>query len=169
MKFLVLGLPRSRTGWLSVFLSTSDVLCFHEGLDGCFTMQQYKQKVSGKADSNTALIFFDIRKHFPDTKVIVINSSLEKAISFGKEEYGEDVTDALTSAQEKIRKLDALHIDFDDINERLQEIWEYVHDTPYDELRANELIKLDIQMRDIHSMDVDALTQLITDEITSQA
>jgi hypothetical protein len=165
MKFLVLGLPRSRTGWLSVFLSTDSTLCLHEGIEGCSSMEEYKSKTLEKADSNTGLMLFDIRRHFPDTKIIIIDGTVEDSVKYGLDTYGLDVTSAMIEGKKRLDALDGLHIKFEDINERLQDMWEYVYDTPYDKTRSDELVKLDIQMRDVHSMDIDAMNALITSEM----
>jgi len=56
-KFFITGLPRSRTAWFSAFMTASGYPCLHEGLNGCKSIAEYKQKIKHKSDSNTGFIF----------------------------------------------------------------------------------------------------------------
>ena len=84
MDFLVLGLPRSRTAWLANFLTHDGLFCYHEAINGCSSMKEYKEKVEGKGDSNTALALFDFEKHFPETKIIVIDTNICPYLTFNR-------------------------------------------------------------------------------------
>lgn len=156
MTFFVTGLPRSRTAWLANFLTYDDQFCYHEGLNGCSSIDEYKDKVKDKGDSNTGLMMFDFKDHFPDSKVIVIDSSVDKSIEFSKSVFGVDLTDIMVKGKTRLDSINGLHININDINDRLKEIWEYVSDKPFDKERADMLIKLNIQVNDPLSMDGEA-------------
>ncbi len=48
--FLIAGLPRSRTAWLSVFFD-----CAHEGMAGCATVAEMLDRVGNNSDSSLCL------------------------------------------------------------------------------------------------------------------
>ena len=88
MSFFILGLPRSRTAWLANFMTYDGYCCYHEGTNGCYTIEQYKAKLGGRiGDANTGLIMFNFRKHFPKDKVVIIDSSIDAAVEYGYKKY----------------------------------------------------------------------------------
>ncbi|MEE9119186.1 MAG: hypothetical protein V3U02_11435 [Calditrichia bacterium] len=161
MSFLVLGLPRSRTAWLANFLTYDGQFCYHEGVNGCNSIEEYKEKIKGKGDSNTGLMFFDFEKYFPDTKIIIIDSSIEDSVEFGKEVFNLDVSNEMLQGKNRLDNIKGLHIKLEDINENLKEIWEYVSNKPFDQDRADMLVKLDIKTLNPHDIDLNALNNFI--------
>jgi hypothetical protein len=159
MSFLVLGLPRSRTAWLANFLTYGDLFCYHEGIDGCTSLEEYKEKIEGKGDSNTGLMLFDFEEHFPNAKIIIIDSDVDKAIEFGRDVFNVNIEFEMAIAKNRLDKMEGLHIKLEDINSRLGEIWEYVSDEPFDQERADMLVKLDVQMRNPLDIDFDSINQ----------
>lgn len=157
MKFLVLGLPRSRTAWLANFLTYDGQFCFHEGTDGCNSIEEYKQKVKDKGDSNTGLIFYEFKEHFPDVKIIIIDSDVESSIEFGKEVFNADVSNELIIAKKMLDETEGLHIALEDINDHLREIWEYVSDKEFDKDRADMLVKMNVQVSDPLDIDYESI------------
>jgi len=156
--FFIIGLPRSRTAWLSNFLTFDGEFCYHEGLNGCSSISDYKAKLgSFRGDSNTGLMLFNFEKHFPGAKVVVIDSEIDKASEFSKETYGEDITKQLKLMKERLDGIKGLHINVNDINDKLKEIWEYVSDKAFNKERADMLVKLNIQVNDPHDMDIEAI------------
>ncbi|MDX1811031.1 MAG: hypothetical protein R3240_03730, partial [Gammaproteobacteria bacterium] len=135
--FLILGLPRSRTAWLANFLTYDGLFCFHEATNGCSSIQEYKEKVAGKGDANTGLGFFDIDKLFPDAKKIIVDSDVSRSIEFSKAAFNLNVVHEMRVLKNNLDKIDGLHIPLDEINDHLQEIWEYITDIPYDKERAD--------------------------------
>jgi len=142
--FFVSGLPRSRTAWLSVFLD-----CHHEGMVGCDSLQEYKDKIKGSGDCLTTLSLIDVKLEFPDSKVIVIDSDVSKAAAFASKHYGIDISYHLAKHKEILDNIDCLHVNFNDIDKNLRKIWTYVRDEPYNDLRASRLKKLNIQIKNI--------------------
>ena len=160
MTFFVLGLPRSRTAWLANFLTYDDLFCYHEGINGCHSMDEYKQKIENCGDSCTGLSFIDFEPYFPDAKKVIIDTSIDKAVKFGLDAYGVDMTDILKQAKNKLDNINGLHIGLNDINDRLRDIWEYITDKPFNEKRAQLLTKLNIQVNDVFDIDVESMLNL---------
>jgi len=159
--FLVLGLPRSRTAWLSNFLTYGDVTCTHEGLNGCNTLQEYKEKFTNRSgDSNTGLALFDFEEQFLDFKTIIIDNTIDASVKFAKEHYGADVAYTMNTLKDRLSSLDGLHVQYNDINNQLQEIWDYVSNDQFNEKRATSLINFDIQIMKPYHMDHQAMFEL---------
>jgi len=160
--FLVLGLPRSRTAWLANFLTYSDIICTHEGLNGCNNINEYLDKFKPKSgDSNTGLMMFDFERYFRDFKIIIIDNTVDSAVEFSKRYYHHDSTELMTIAQRRLSKTEGLHVPFKSINDNLEKIWDYVSGEQFDERRAKFLINLDVQIRDPYFMNEDSAKQLI--------
>ncbi len=165
MNFLILGLPRSRTAWLANFCTHDGLFCHHEALNGCHTMREYANKFKDEVgDSNTGLIFFDFKKYLPNAKIIVIDKNIERSVDFAEKEFDFDSFSAFTHAKKMLDELDGLHVKFEEIDERLEEIWKYVTDKPFDQKRADMLLKMRIQVKDVHDIDDDAFQELIENE-----
>jgi len=107
-KFFITGLPRSRTAWFSAFMTASGFPCLHEGPNDCRTLKEYKNKVSNISDSNTGLCFLNLTDERP---LLIIH---RKGYHIG---MFDDV---------ELRKLDGLHVNFDEIDERIEEIFTYL-------------------------------------------
>lgn len=75
--FFITGLPRSRTAWMSAFLSNGDVVCRHEALKYCKSkadfsrLMRHPKKRVGTADS--VLMWSDFRARFPNAPFIIID------------------------------------------------------------------------------------------------
>lgn len=159
--FLILGLPRSRTAWLANFMTSQDIFCSHEGLNGCVTLQQYKDKFTlNSGDSNTGLALFDFEDQFKDFKKVIIDNTIDASVKFALTHYGVDTTETMTVLSERLSSLDGLHVAFNDINDRLEEIWDYITPKQFDNSRAEMLINFDIQIRDLTVMDRQAIIEL---------
>jgi len=156
--FFVIGLPRSRTAWLANFLTYEDSFCFHEGINGCSTIEEYRDKLGNyKGDSNTGLMLFNFRKYFPKTKVVVIDSTIEESVKFAMDVYDEDIEESMTKAKKRLDSIDGLHINIKDINKNLRKIWEYVSEKPFNKDRADMLVKLNIQVNDPFDIDIESI------------
>ena len=173
--FLILGLPRSRTAWLANFMSTQGLSCSHEGLNGCISLQEYRNRFSeNSGDSNTGLALFDFEPLFEDFKIVIIDSNIETAVNFSKKHFSHDSTDFMTELKIRLLDIDGLHIPFSKINDRLEDIWNYLTPKQFDDRRAKMLIGFDVQVRNVHDFDSVAHEALlesdgITNKITSQA
>jgi len=161
--FLVLGLPRSRTAWLANFLTYSDITCSHEGINGCRTLTEYKKQFKDNSgDSNTGLAYFDFESLFEDFKTIIIDSSVRKSIEFSKATYGINNHDKIIKLKKRLDSLKGLHVRLDEIDGRLEEIWDYVSRYQFNERRAVQLSSFNIQVCNPFLIDVDATQELFT-------
>lgn len=161
MNFFVLGLCRSRTAWLANFLTYNGNYCHHEGLNGCHTVNSYIDKLQIDGDSGTGLMLIDIEKHFPDSPKVIIERDIEDIIPWAHENYGDAGVKVLYDQKEKLDKINGLRIPFDDIDHRLEEIWVHLVGNGFDRQRADLLTKLNVQVNDIHDVDVDAARNLL--------
>lgn len=160
--FFVVGLPRSRTAWLANFLTYDGYFCYHEGVDGCSTIQEYKNKLGNdKGDSCTALMMLNLQKEFPEAPVLIIESDVKRAINFTKETYGKDLSKELKQLKEQMTFMKGLRIPVESINDSLEEIWSYLIGTPYDKERGDLLKQLNIQTNNYFNYDLKSVERLL--------
>ncbi len=129
MSYFIAGLPRSRTAWLSVFMSQSGYYCYHDGFNGCKSMKEYRDKIKGCGDSSTGLTIIDLNKEFPDSKVVVIEKNrdeIEKCIEWCSRTYGVDAREQILEMNKKLSKIKGLRIQQSDIDKRLRDIWAHL-------------------------------------------
>lgn len=134
--------------------------CIHDGINECYDMNEYKEKVEGKGDANTALALFKFETHFPDAKIVVIDNDIDKSVSFGRKQ-GHDIEKIMEIEKERLDGIEGLHIPFDDIDDRLEDIWTYLTDKPFDHERAEMLKDFNIQVKSVEKMDFDAMEHFI--------
>ena len=119
MRFAITGLPRSRTAWFSAYFTSCGFLCAHEGMNGCASIAEYQNKMKafeGNSDSGIPLYPFE-------GKMVIIERDKEE-VKKSLSRFFDDVH-SVDLLQERLDKLDGLRVNFEDINERLQEIHEY--------------------------------------------
>jgi len=164
--FIIMGLPRSRTAWLSNFLSYDGLFCYHEGLNGCKTLKDYFLKLGKNiGDANTGLYQFNFEKYlFSNTKIIVIDNDVEPAIEYARQTYGTDITTDIIKWKKRLDNIKGLHIPFHDIDINLETIWTYVTDIPFDGERAEVLKGLNIQVKEPYEIDIESYEQLVESE-----
>jgi len=165
VSFFVLGLPRSRTAWLANFLTYGDLFCHHEASNGCKSMAEYKDKIQDDGDSNTAIALFNIEEEFPDAKFIIIDSPPEKAIEYSLKTYGIENKESILEMKAILDNIDGLHIPVNDIDNRLEDIWNYVSSDHFNEKRAKLLSSLNIQILDPHTLDLPSLIEFTHDSL----
>lgn len=135
-------------------MSTQGVSCSHEGLNGCTSLQEYRNKFTeNSGDSNTGLALFDFEPLFEDFKIVIIDSEIDTSVNFSKRYYNNDSTKVMTELKARLLNIDGLHIPFDEINNRLEDIWNYLTPKQFDDRRAKMLIGFDIQVRNIYDFD----------------
>jgi hypothetical protein len=89
--FFITGLPRSRTAWMSVFMSTGNSICYHESSSRLNSIEELKgiyqssiYKFVGISDSGLGFFMDWILEHIEPRTVIIdrpiseVNQSLEK-------------------------------------------------------------------------------------------
>lgn len=117
-KFFIVALPRSRTYWLSVFLD-----CVHEGL---YYYPNYADflKSGNRGDSTTThLLIKDFLKN--EEKKVIIHRDIDEVRRSLYGLFGNINLDYLSEAQEELAKEDGLHIGYNQIDDRIEEIWHY--------------------------------------------
>ena len=165
MSFFILGLPRSRTAWLANFMNYGGYHCYHEGLNGCYTMDEYKALLDDNriGDANTGLFMLDFRKHFPTSRVVVIDSSIDAALTYIKDINYQSY---LTTMKTKLDGIhDAMHVDINDIDNKLEEIWNYLTDgVAFNKERAEILKGFNITVNEPYKVDLEAARSLFNEQ-----
>ena len=139
-QFFITGLPRSRTAWFSAYLNAHPyVKCWHDGLNGCHDPEAFVQKMKmwgtfsdhriGNADSGLPLC--NIHQMFPDAPLVIIHRGKVDCIYSLMNEMGIDnpppaMLDMFHACDERMRELLGLRVGFDEIDERMPEIMEYI-------------------------------------------
>lgn len=77
--FFILSLPRTRTAWLANFLTHDGVFAYHEGLLGCATVEDARNKllnapgeINGMVDGSAALILPQLLDVIPDANIVCL-------------------------------------------------------------------------------------------------
>ena len=163
MNFFITGIPRSRTAWLAAFLS-QDRLCFHEGFNGCYSLDAYKKKLGeNNGDSNTGLVYIDVNKEFPGCPVLCIHGDIERSAKYMYDTFGIYDMDFVKELEMRVSDIKGMHINLNEVNDKLPEIWEYLIGNGYNEQRAEIFKKLNIQILDPHDFDKDAIVSLVSE------
>jgi len=163
MNFFVCGLPRSRTAWFSTFLTYKDKFCYHEGIDGCETIEDYKAKLgTDKGDSDTCLMLLDMNTLFPDAPKVIIERDVQECIESASKMLSVYINpEYFYFGRDRLDKIDGLRISYDDINDRLEEIWNYlIPDIEFDSKRAKRLCNDNVQDNRF-DYDFDSINNLI--------
>ncbi len=163
MSFLIIGLPRHRTAWLANFFTCDGLFCYHEGMDGCKSVDDYRAKLGHNGDSTTgALLLPDVNQFFPERKIIIIEptkDSYQRCVDFCHQNFG--VSDQVKEAYEKLMGIDGMKVKFDEIDSRLGEMWKHVTDKPFSADRANLLSSMQIQTKSVDNYDIESLALLL--------
>lgn len=83
--FIIYALPRSRTAWLSAFLSYGDYICLHEqaiftrSIDGIKDL--FSRPCVGTVETAAAQAWKIIHHHVPNLKVVVIRRPVDQVIN----------------------------------------------------------------------------------------
>lgn len=162
--FFVVGLPRSRTAWMANFLTYDDHYCYHEAIDGCKNMDEYKEKLGNFiGDSSTALMLMDIEKNFPDAKIVKIVGNLEQSIESSKKIYPNVDEDWMLFLDDQLHDIKAgilgncLTVDIRRLDFLMPYIWTFLFGTAVDQERLETLLKLRITTKDPMAFDEEAL------------
>lgn len=154
MSFIVAGLPRSRTAWLSVFMDA-----VHEPLFYCDHVSDYWDIAGnrGAADPSFALVWDRVMKERPEVPVVWIQRDgadhVKSAARFG---IGAPLLEYMQGRMDEMMLGDynMLHIQYSDINDRLEDIHNHCKpDVEFDEDRAEQLTQLIVE-QDTFNMQV---------------
>ena len=151
MNFFITGLPRSRTAWFASFMSSGDVFCYHEALNRCKTKDEFYQKMKLPyrliGNSDCGLAYTDFLKKFNSPTVIihrdkyeVLEDLIEKGITQDR-----SVINLLSDLEYRLLGLNGLHVQFNEIDLRLTEIYHYLTGELPDENRVRLYTNMNIQ------------------------
>lgn len=153
--FFIVALPRSRTAWLANFFTSGDVFCYHEALNGCHSADDFKEKMSlsrthvGNADCG--LPFVPFQKWYPEANTVIIERPVSDVLtSLCKLFPGTDVSAVVYAAKERMDTLQGLRVPFDEIDERLEEIWDYCVGDGFDQHRSEMLKQMRIETKNLY-------------------
>jgi hypothetical protein len=138
--FFVTGLPRSRTAWFSEYLPN----CLHEGMVGCYTHEDYLGKLVN-GDSSSLLVFFPLRRYFPDSPLVIVERDVDDIIESLKniKIFNNASIPILKTMQKRLAGMDGLRVAFNNLD--FEEIWDYLIGEGFDENRAKEFNMKNIQ------------------------
>lgn len=83
-KFLILALPRSRTAWLSKFLSYGDHKVGHDIATDCSSISEFLDKfdqLSGTVETGAVIAWRTLRTLLPEVQIIVIKRPVEAILA----------------------------------------------------------------------------------------
>ncbi len=84
MSYVIFALPRSRTSWLSKFLTYGEWSCGHEELRHFRTMDDarawFTQECTGTAETSAAPWWRTLRSIAPDTKILVVRRPVSEVL-----------------------------------------------------------------------------------------
>ena len=149
MNFFIFATPRSRSAWLSVFLTGKDSFCYHEltvedGWKNTPTLRD--EKVVGAVDTLASLYPDTVYAAFPKASFFTLERDRNE-INASIKKLGFD----LDARQIVLPKHNRIY--FDKLNDvgYLAEIWSMIIGEGFDAERAKMLIDMNVQ-RDINSL-----------------
>lgn len=176
--FFICSLPRSRTAWLSVFLTHGDSFCFHEPAVELSDFSQFRplfestgRQVVGTSDCGNAWIVDGLAREFPESRFVVVRRPLEAVrqsmLEMGLPDNGTLEKSAIM-LDYTVRTYSHISIDADDLGdpEAVKMLCEYVG-APFDIARFNLLAALNVQVNPEHlasrmtAANVSAMSQLM--------
>ena len=166
MNYFVAALPRSRTAWLSVFLSQSGIHCLHDGMNGCASIEEYMVKLGDFGDSSTGIAMFDIEVLYPNCPIVIIEKNekeLRDCIEWCDLIYGGNNEAEIIRQQKLIDKMPGMRIKQSEINVNLEAIFTYLTGCEWKPIYA-DIKKLNIQS-DPYAIDIDAAERLMLEAI----
>ena len=155
--FLVTGLPRSRTAWLSVFMSGAGSICYHEPIGGIREVSDIEEiyksdyyKFVGIADSGLGFFLDWILKNIQPRTLIVERDPSEVIESLAKlglprTNFTELLNDRLQTFKEHPL---VMWVPYEALNMKrvMQKIyWHLMPGQPFDEARYELLAKMRIE------------------------
>ncbi len=152
MRFLIVGLPRSRTAWFSAYFSACGYLCIHETIKYCDSLEDYKNLINlyGCDSSSAGMLCPEIFD-----RIVIIErdiSEVFESLLYQSDQYDKKkLLNVLITLKEKMDLMIGLRIPYNDINNRLQEIHEYCVPTPFNHLISQQYKNMKIELLNIHS------------------
>jgi hypothetical protein len=154
LPFLIVGLPRSRTAWLSAFLTDGDVFCHHELSSYCKSPGEFverllspKYAVNGDSDPGIPIAYPALVTALPPHRIVFIERPEQSAKAALKsmmaKEAGLDLNDSrwflINDAYQRMRAScpDSMSFRFEDLDreENMEILSEYLTERPFNRER----------------------------------
>lgn len=150
MSFLVTGLPRSGSTWMSVFLTEGINKCRHEAIATTPSFKDYiemHKKGIGNSDCSAILIFNEIIQRLPDLKVILLDRGIkevEKSLRNANLDVGPvlyEMNKMIPVVKRHIMDVDGIVVRYPDFTnvKMARQIWDYVAKGRFNEMRHFKL------------------------------
>lgn len=154
MKFIITGLPRSRTAWIANYLTYGNMFCVHEATrNGIEGLEKYENvaDVVGMADTGAVLIQDKLIEKYPDAKWTVIDRPCDQVLQSGKK-LGYIPDNQLFDVDAKLGELKAkvqpLVIKYEELDGSIQGLAQFVNpDWTQPKERHEMLTGLNVQIR----------------------
>jgi len=157
-RFVITGMPRTGTAWLSVFLTYRDTVCRHdlfsaEGVSaGARRLEEDVFGAYGVADCGAVVCLERVRARWPDAQWVVLTRDAEECRDSVRRAFGfdHDLTEhaRLVGAAVSALGASALVVPFEQVFDRADEIAAHcdIRWRP-DGARTEELRRMNIQVR----------------------
>jgi hypothetical protein len=161
----ITGLPRSRTNWFAQYFDgLPDITAHHEVLNGLKSKQEFYDAMEAPGyviNSDSGLFVTNYLEQWPDAPCVVIHRGISDVFNslrrlFATHGFPMPNFQFLVEQREAINKIDGLHVQYSDINDRLPEIHEYLG-IPYDAEYAEKAKDMNMQQTDF-SVDFESYT-----------
>lgn len=152
--FMVFGLPRSRTGWISTMLSLGDTWCHHEMETRCDSFEGFRKSVFGYGNSSTAAwrLLPHLRESFPKLRYLWVGRKLSRiahsCASAGHPEFDLLAADRAWCEARNLGAMDQKVIDVEELTiDGCQDIWEHlIPDDAFPKLKVENLLRMNVQL-----------------------
>jgi hypothetical protein len=161
--FFITGYPRSRTAWASVWLTTDRSVCLHDGIAGCESFHDFRQKMDvrqpfvGDSDSGLPFIYRQCLELWPNAKWVVLDRSKNECLkSFRRAFPGvpkESLKTQLDTLETMIGRMcmevKAMIVGYDQLDDAdcAEAVWGHcLPDVPFDVERWRALCRLNISL-----------------------
>jgi hypothetical protein len=118
-------------------------------------MEDYFNKLSLSGyqyigDSSTAIPVMNIHAMYPDSPVVIIRRNKhDVAESLGRMFGDHDYLPFLEKIEGRLDQINGLEIAFEDIDDRLEEIWKHCINLPYDPIRTKILTNMKVEIMNL--------------------
>lgn len=161
-KFLITGLPRSRTAWLAALFSTDNVMCWHEPINKLGTLAAVQSMMDnlkgyshiGISDSSIGVDAHFYMDYFFDCPIVVIQrpkqeviESLIRFLGITRKESNKIADTIHEGLKYMVHVRDVMEVDFGELDNTkvVGGIWDYcTRGLPFDTLRCEQFQNLRI-------------------------
>lgn len=164
--FIILGLPRSRTAWLSRFLTYGDFVCGHEELRRARSLDDvrawFSQPCIGSAETMAAPWWRMINEFAPSARIVVVRRPVAEVVEslmrlpgcvFDRNILTREMTKLDRKLDQIETRTDCLSVTFKDLatEATCAAVFEHCLNLPHDWLHWAELANVNVQC-DMHAL-----------------